>query len=119
MPPLGGSAALISEIRSPLPLAQMQEEPMTRQLTKQIFGVPSTETASRIDDSDATNAACAASYRFNSRMRELEAQFEAKASRVARGLPGRACRTTRRGSSMSAPIDKIFEAEEVLTKARL
>jgi hypothetical protein len=41
-------------------------------LTKQIFGMPSIETASRIDDSDATNAACAASYRFNTRMRELE-----------------------------------------------
>jgi hypothetical protein len=55
---------------------------MTRQLSKQIFGVPSLETASRIDDSDATNAACAASYRFNTRMRELEAQFEAKASEL-------------------------------------
>jgi hypothetical protein len=53
---------------------------MTKQLTKQIFGMPSLETASRIDDSDATNAACAASYRFNARMRELELQFEAKAS---------------------------------------
>jgi hypothetical protein len=55
---------------------------MTRQLSKQIFGMPSIETASRIDDSDATNAACAASYRFNSRMRELEAQFETKASEL-------------------------------------
>jgi hypothetical protein len=55
---------------------------MTRQLSKQIFGALSTETASRIDDSDATNAACAASYRFNARMRELEAQFEAKASEL-------------------------------------
>jgi hypothetical protein len=50
---------------------------MTRKLSKQIFGVPSTETASRIDDSDATNAACAAHFRFTARMRELEAQFEA------------------------------------------
>jgi hypothetical protein len=55
---------------------------MNKHLTKQIFGVPSIETVSRIDDSDATNAACAASYRFNSRMRELEAQFEAKASEL-------------------------------------
>jgi hypothetical protein len=55
---------------------------MTRQLSKQIFGVPSTETASRIDDSDAANAACAAHFRFNSRMRELEAQFENKASEL-------------------------------------
>jgi hypothetical protein len=55
---------------------------MSKALQKQIFGMPSIETASRIDDSDATNAACAASYRFNSRMRELEAQFEAKASEL-------------------------------------
>jgi hypothetical protein len=55
---------------------------MSKALQKQIFGVPSLETASRIDDSDATNAACAASYRFNSRMRELETQFEAKASEL-------------------------------------
>ena len=55
---------------------------MTRQLSKQVFGVPSTETASRIDDSDAANAACAAHFRFNSRMRELEAQFENKASEL-------------------------------------
>jgi hypothetical protein len=52
---------------------------MTRQLSKQSFGMPSAETASRIDDSDAANAACAAHFRFNTRMRELEAQFEAKA----------------------------------------
>jgi hypothetical protein len=55
---------------------------MTRQLSKQIFGALSTKTASRIDDSDATNAACAASYRFTARMRDLEQQFEAKASEL-------------------------------------
>ena len=55
---------------------------MSKALQKQIFGMPSTETASRIDDSNATNAACAASYRFNARMRELETQFEAKASEL-------------------------------------
>jgi hypothetical protein len=55
---------------------------MTRQLSKQIFGMPSLETANRIDDSDATNAACAAHFRFTARMRELEAQFEAKASEL-------------------------------------
>jgi hypothetical protein len=55
---------------------------MSKALQKQIFGMPSTETASRIDDSNATNAACAASYRFNARMRELEQQFEAKASEL-------------------------------------
>jgi hypothetical protein len=46
------------------------------------FGVPSTETATRIDDSDAANAACAAHFRFQSRMRELEAHFETKASEL-------------------------------------
>ena len=55
---------------------------MSKALQKQIFGVSSLETASRIDDSDATNAACGASYRFNARMRELETQFEAKASEL-------------------------------------
>jgi hypothetical protein len=55
---------------------------MNRHLTKQTFGVPSLETASRIDDSDATNAACAAHFRFSARMREIEAQFEAKASEL-------------------------------------
>jgi hypothetical protein len=55
---------------------------MSKALQKQIFGMPSCETASRIDDSDATNAACAASYRFSARMREIESQFEAKASEL-------------------------------------
>jgi hypothetical protein len=40
------------------------------------------ETASRIDDSDAANAACAAQYRFQARMHELQSQFETKASDV-------------------------------------
>lgn len=47
-----------------------------------LFGVPTLETATRIDDSDATNAACAANYRFQARMRELEQQFEVKASEL-------------------------------------
>jgi hypothetical protein len=51
-------------------------------IQRQVFGVPSLGTASRIDDSDAANAACAAQYRFQARMRELEGQFEAKASEV-------------------------------------
>jgi hypothetical protein len=62
--------------------ATVKGNQMSKALQKQIFGALSTETASRIEDSDATNAACAASYRFNSRMRELEAQFEAKASEL-------------------------------------
>jgi hypothetical protein len=55
---------------------------MAKQLSKQVFGIPSLETASRIDDSDAANAACAAQYRFQTRMREIEGQFEAKASEL-------------------------------------
>jgi hypothetical protein len=46
------------------------------------FGVPSLETATRIDDSDAANSACAAQYRYSARMHELQAQFEIKASEV-------------------------------------
>jgi hypothetical protein len=62
--------------------ATVKGNQMSKALQKQIFGALSTETASRIDDSDATNAACAAHFRFNTRMRELEAQFEAKASEL-------------------------------------
>jgi hypothetical protein len=54
-----------------------------KSLTKSpAFGVPSPETATRIDDGDAANAACAAHFRFSTRMRELEAQFEGKASEL-------------------------------------
>lgn len=53
-----------------------------KQTVAKTFGVPSIETASRIDDSDATNAACAAHYRYTARMRQLEAEFEAKASEL-------------------------------------
>jgi len=57
---------------------------MTKSLTKAaaIFGMPSLETATRIDDSDAANAACSAHYRYQSRLRELETQFEVKASEL-------------------------------------
>ena len=54
---------------------------MTRLPAKQaIFGVPSIET--RVDDSDKCNAFAAAHYRLSVRMRELELQFEAKASEL-------------------------------------
>jgi hypothetical protein len=46
------------------------------------FGAIAPEVASRIDDSDAAAAACAANYRFQTRMRELEHQFEVKASEL-------------------------------------
>ena len=55
---------------------------MNKQLTKQIFGVPSLETAGRIDDSDKVAAFEAAHYRCTARMRELEGQFEVKASEI-------------------------------------
>jgi hypothetical protein len=55
---------------------------MNKHMTKQMFGVPSLATATSIDDSDAANAACAAHFRFNARMRELESQFEVKASEL-------------------------------------
>jgi hypothetical protein len=47
-----------------------------------LFGVPSLETASRIDDSDKTAAIEAATYRLSARMHELEAQYDTKASEL-------------------------------------
>jgi len=61
---------------------------MNKQLTNktnrfaQIFGVPSLETAGRIDDVDKVSAFEAAHYRCKSRMHELESQFEVKASEI-------------------------------------
>ena len=56
---------------------------MSKQLSKQqIFGVPSLAVASAIDDSDKVSAFQAAHYRLGSRMRELEQQFEVKASEL-------------------------------------
>jgi hypothetical protein len=55
---------------------------MTKALQKQLFGVPSLETAKRIDDVDMVEAMQAAHYRLCARMRELELQFEAKASEL-------------------------------------
>lgn len=52
---------------------------MAKALTKQIFGVPSLQTAESIDDSDKVAAFTAAHFRLSARMRELEEQFEAKA----------------------------------------
>jgi hypothetical protein len=47
-----------------------------------IFGVPSIETAGRIDDSDKVSALDAAHFRCTARMRELEQQFEVEASEI-------------------------------------
>jgi hypothetical protein len=55
---------------------------MAKSLTKPVFGVPSLETAARIDDNDKSAALQAASFRFTARMRELETQFEAKAAEL-------------------------------------
>jgi hypothetical protein len=52
------------------------------QVTKPIFGVPSLETAARIYTNDQTCRAQAAHFRCQTRMQELEAQFEAKASEI-------------------------------------
>ena len=54
----------------------------SRSITKPSFGVPSLETAQRIDDVDKVEALHAAHYRLTARMRELETQFEAKASEL-------------------------------------
>jgi hypothetical protein len=65
-------------------VAYHKEPKMTRQsLAKPTpFGVPSLETADRIDVSDMCAALSAAQYRFHARMRELEQHFEAKASEL-------------------------------------
>jgi hypothetical protein len=55
---------------------------MAKSLSKEIFGVPSLQTATRIDDSDKVSAFQAAHFRLCSRMRELESQFEQKASEL-------------------------------------
>jgi len=47
-----------------------------------LFGVPSLETAQRIDDSDKVEALHAAHYRLTARMRELEDRFEVEASKL-------------------------------------
>jgi hypothetical protein len=44
--------------------------------------MPSIQTAGRIDDSDKVSAFAAAHYRCAARMRELEEQFEVKASEI-------------------------------------
>jgi hypothetical protein len=57
-----------------------------RQVSKQIFGVPSLQVARSIDDSDATHAASAAVFRYHARTRELEQAFEAKASELRKAF---------------------------------
>ena len=47
-----------------------------------IFGVPSLETARAIDDSDKAAGLQAAPYRLSARMRELEQQYDVKASEL-------------------------------------
>jgi hypothetical protein len=56
---------------------------MNRQISKQqIFGVPSIETTSRIEEVDKVSGLEAAHYRCGARMRELEARFETEASKI-------------------------------------
>ena len=47
-----------------------------------LFGVPSLETARAIDDSDKAAGLQAAHYRLSARMRELEEQYDTKASEL-------------------------------------
>jgi hypothetical protein len=55
-----------------------KEKGMNKHLAPKAFGVPSVETASRIDASDRVSALHAAGYRYDARVREIEAMFEAK-----------------------------------------
>jgi hypothetical protein len=59
-----------------------KEKDMNKHLTPKAFGVPSVETASRIDASDRVSALHAAGYRYDARVREIEAQFEAKVAEI-------------------------------------
>jgi hypothetical protein len=52
------------------------------QVAKAIFGVPSLETSTRIDNEDMVSAMHAAHYRLSAQMRELECQFEVKAAEL-------------------------------------
>jgi hypothetical protein len=57
--------------------------PRTNSVVKApMFGVPSLETASRIDNEDSVRALQASHYRLTARMRELESQFEEKAAQL-------------------------------------
>jgi hypothetical protein len=52
------------------------------QVAKTIFGMPSLETATRIDTHDQACRARAAHYRCEQRLRQLESEYEAKASEI-------------------------------------
>jgi hypothetical protein len=53
---------------------------MMKAVAKQnLFGVPSLQAAEAIDNSDKVTRATAAHYRLQTRMMELEGQFELKA----------------------------------------
>jgi hypothetical protein len=52
---------------------------MAKQLIKQVFGVPSAEVVGMIEDSDKVQALRAAGYRYETRLSELERQFEVQA----------------------------------------
>ena len=58
---------------------------MNKHLTKQAFGVPSVETAGA---SDRVSALHAAGYRYDARVREIEAQFEAKIAELREAYLG-------------------------------
>ena len=61
---------------------------MKTALAKTTFGVPSIETACRIDNSDRVSALHAAGYRFDARVREIELQFEAKVAELREAYLG-------------------------------
>jgi hypothetical protein len=66
--------------------------------SKQVFGVPTLETATRIDDADRVARAQAEHYRLSARMRQLECEFEAKASELR--------------AAYAASMAEIFASEE-------
>ncbi len=79
--------------RVPLPVARMginalgtrgkrKKSSITKLPAKSSLGVPSLETVTRIDDNDKVAAFQAAHFRLAANMRELEVQFEHKASEL-------------------------------------
>jgi hypothetical protein len=55
---------------------------MNKHLTPKAFGVPSLETARRVDDHDKCSALHAAAFRYDARLMELEQQFATKAAEL-------------------------------------
>jgi hypothetical protein len=59
-------------------------ENMNRQVSKSVFGVPSLETARKIDDDDKVNMLSSASYEYEASARDLALAYEAQLEKLSR-----------------------------------